>query len=144
MKDIEIMKKVTPEILANYLNTKGASLETFRCPICGRDHITIIDNQPFESSGSKVEISGVGTAVMQTILPTVLYPRHSEFNHLIENGLIDSSFHYLGNLITHMSANNSVILPVIHMICDNCGNIRTFSKAKILEWIAQQEGEKNE
>ncbi|MCK3657253.1 hypothetical protein A4G18_00585 [Pasteurellaceae bacterium Pebbles2] len=144
MKESEILKTITPQILADYLNAKGANMDTFKCPICGSEHIAVIDNQPFDVGKGQVEIKSTGKAMMQAVLPTILYPRAADFNQYIESGKIESQFHYLGNFITHMSAANAVTLPVIHIICDNCGNVRTFDKAKILDWLKQQRSNANE
>ena len=49
------IRKITPDELANFLNAKGASQDTFKCPVCGGLHQTLMDNEAvLDSDGNPI------------------------------------------------------------------------------------------
>lgn len=134
----EFMRTITPKELVEYLNDKGADIDSFKCPICHNEHSTLIDNQPLKTIQGELEIEGLGKSMMQPIFPTMLYPTIPEFNKLNNEGKIPSQFQFLTDHLSHMSAANTAFLPVVHIICDNCGHIRSFLKQNILDWLAEK------
>lgn len=139
MKLKTLLRTITSEELADYLNEKGVNLNSFKCPVCHSEHSTLIDGQPLRTTKGELEIEGLGKSIMQPIFPTMLYPTISEFKKLDNEGKIPSQFQFLAEHLSHMSAANTAFLPVVHIICDNCGHIRSFRKQNILDWLSEKE-----
>lgn len=137
MQDIEVMKRISDEDIIDFLVHKSPSQENLNCPFCREVGFTLIDSEPVKTPLGEVDIDGIGKAVMQTIIPTHLYPRIGDFEKLLDENKIDKKFDFLRKHLSHMSAANSAMLPVIHLACNNCGHIRTFSKSFILNALKE-------
>ncbi|WP_314879256.1 hypothetical protein [Haemophilus parahaemolyticus] len=126
------IRQIKPEEFADFLNAKGGNKDTFKCPICGNEHQTLIDNMPIndDSTASKV--------VLQPVLPAFLYPNALLLKNAIENKEYPEhhqQFTY-GGTVGYI--NQLTYREVLHIICNNCGYIRTFSKSNVINWLIQE------
>lgn len=123
------IRRITPNELADFLNSKGVSNLNFRCPICNTEHQTLIDNMPIEDDKSDVNV------VLQPVLPAFVYPRAEELKSAIDQKDYPEHYQQLTQGQVLGVINQSVYREVIHLVCDNCGYVRTFSKDAILSWL---------
>ena len=130
------IRRITPNELAEFLNAKGASQDTFKCPVCGGFHQTLMDNEAvLDSDGNPIAKEYV---TMQPVLPTTMFPDPYEVGKLIKQNKIPEKYHYLGDLLGALAASQVITMAVIHLVCSNCGHIRTFHKSTIMNWLEEQ------
>lgn len=126
------IRQIKPDELAAFLNAKGSNLEAFKCPMCGEEHQSLVDNMPIGN-----DQSSEAQVVLQSVLPAFLYPESDAITKAIANGSISREYEKLTGLTVGFT-NQIMYREVIHLICDNCGYIRTFSKDKILQWLINE------
>lgn len=130
------IRKITPDELANFLNAKGASKDTFKCPVCGEFHQTLIDNESvLDSDGNPIAKEYV---TMQPVLPTTMLPDPYEVGELIKQNKIPKQYHYLSDLLGALAVSQVINMAVVHVVCSNCGHVRTFHKSTIMNWLEEQ------
>lgn len=130
------IRKITPDELADFLNAKGASQDTFKCPVCGGFHQTLVDNEAVsDSDGNPIAKEYV---TMQPVLPTTMFPDPYEVGKLIKQNKIPEQYRYLGDLLGALAVSQVITMAVIHVVCSNCGHVRTFHKSTIMNWLEEQ------
>ncbi|OOF68510.1 hypothetical protein [Rodentibacter pneumotropicus] len=129
------IRKIKPDEIADFLNAKGASQDTFKCPVCGGIHQTLMDNEPISDSDNNPIDEYV---TLQPVLPTAMFPDPYEVGKLIKQNKIPEKYHYLGDLLGALATSQVVTMAVVHLGCSNCGHIRTFHKSTIINWLKEQ------
>ena len=72
------IRTIKPSEFADFLNAKGGNADTFKCPICGNEHQTLIDNTPIDDNKSTSHI------VLQPVLPAFVYPNGLQLKNAID------------------------------------------------------------
>ncbi len=123
------IRRIAPNELAEFLNAKGVSHHSFKCPICNNEHHTLIDNMPIEDDKSDVNV------VLQPVLPAFVYPRAVELKNAIDQKDYPEHYQHLTQGPILGLVNQAIYREVIHLTCDTCGYTRTFSKDVIIQWL---------
>lgn len=131
------IRTIKPSEFADFLNAKGGNADTFKCPICGNEHQTLIDNTPIDDNKSTSHI------VLQPVLPAFVYPNGLQLKNAIDQKEYPEHYQQFTNGLSLGFVNQITYREVVHLICDNCGHVRTFSKHAIINWLSQR-GESNE
>nr|DAK31551.1 MAG TPA: nucleic-acid-binding protein [Caudoviricetes sp.] len=126
------LRQITPQEFADFLNAKGGNKDTFKCPICGNEHQSLIDNMPINDESSEAKIA------LQPVLPAFTYPNGVILKSAIENNEFPKNYEQFTNGVALGFVNQVTYREVIHLICDNCGYIRTFSKSNVINWLIQE------
>lgn len=126
------IRRITPNELADFLNTKGSTQDNFKCPICGNAHQSLIDNMPINDENSEAKI------VLQPVLPAFTYPNGVILKSAVENNEFPKNYEQFTNGAALGFANQVAYREVIHLTCDNCGYVRTFSKDAIIQWLVDE------
>lgn len=125
------IRRITPNELADFLNAKGSTQDNFKCPICGNVHQSLIDNMPInDDSEAKI--------VLQPVLPAFTYPNGVILKSAVENNEFPKNYEQFTNGAALGFVNQVTYREVIHLTCDNCGYVRTFSKDAIIQWLVDE------
>lgn len=126
------IRKIEPQELADFLNAKGGNSETFKCPVCGNEHQTLVDNMSITNE-AKTDV------VLQPVLPAFIYPNSINLQLAIEKKEYSEQYQQFTHGAILGKLNQIMYREVIHLVCDNCGHVRSFSKDKIIQWLIDEE-----
>lgn len=125
------LRRIAPQEFADFLNAKGSNAGAFKCPVCGEEHQTLVDNMPITNQKSDHSV------VLQPALPAFMYPNSIFLQEAIEKeGYSDTYKQFTG--VGVAVVNQILYREVVHLICDNCGYVRSFSKDKVLQWLIDE------
>lgn len=125
------LRKIEPQELADFLNAKGSNSQAFKCSVCGEEHQTLVDNMPITNQENNQ------TVVLQPVLPAFMYPNSILLKDEIDKGNYPSGYNQFTG--TGVAVVNQLLYrEVIHLICNNCGYVRSFSKDKVLQWLIDE------
>ena len=124
------IRQIKPDELADFLNSKGGTQESFKCPICGNLHQSLIDNMLINDDKSTLNIA------LQSVLPAFVYPNSASLKNAIDKKDYPNHYEQFTNGETLGLVNQYTYREVIHLICENCGYIRSFSKN--INWLIQE------
>lgn len=140
----DVFYRISGDEFAEFLNHKGASLNTFRCPVCGNESHTLLDCEDVINGETDKPLTPQ-RIVYQPTLSGTQYPGLVELRTMIEQGNVPrAQYSSLASEFGIIIGTQHYSAPVIHLICDNCSYVRTFRKNKILEYLNSKEDNPNE